>query len=125
MCQYQRGTFECRGDGFLWDADEEGWSADEQDHACPRCNTNQYLLDAKETAESLSSGASQGIYYTGESIWLHSVQVAEAENLSDAKTALSLIAQVDTLRDAQNEQGFEVVKYLYSAQPPVAGTIST
>lgn len=49
MCNFQRGTYECRGDGYLWDADNDGWDPDDESWPCPGCNTLEYLTIAKES----------------------------------------------------------------------------
>ena len=84
MCQYHRSgsTMECRGDGYLWDADDDGFDPDDHSYPCPQCNTESYLLKAKEEAEAISEGSFNGYLYTGESIWLGAVRVAEAANES-------------------------------------------
>jgi hypothetical protein len=114
MCNFQSASFECRGDGYLWDADSDGWDPADCDYPCPQCNTRQYLLDAKEDAESFSEGRDNDIVYTGESSWLNAVRYAELVNLADAKLALAEIGVVQPLRPARNAAGYEAVQYLYT-----------
>lgn len=116
MCQYHHTgtTLECRGDGFLWDADFDGYDPDDQSMPCPQCNTEAYLLNAKEEGESCSHGSDNGIHYTGESIWLGAVKVAESANSTVAKAALLKIGLVEALvPDSDIEDGFAVRKYIY------------
>lgn len=116
MCQYHHTgtTLECRGDGFLWDADFDGY--DPQDHSmpCPECNTEAYLLDAKEEGESCSHGSTNGVHYTGESMWLGAVKVAESANPTAASAALLKIGLVAPLApDSSNDDGFVARQYIY------------
>jgi hypothetical protein len=113
-CAYQHGTMECREGGFLWDADHDGWDADDEDHPCPACNTRKFLLASKETAESVSSGSFNTCSYTGESIWLNAVRLAEELNPEAARIALAEIGSVETLRPADNGERFESITYLYA-----------
>lgn len=116
MCQYHHAgtTMECRGDGYLWDADDDGYDPEDQSMPCPACNTEQYLLSAKEEAETVSEGSDNGFHYTGESMWLGAVRVAEAANDVAAKAALLKICLVTALvPDASNDDGFGTRQYLY------------
>lgn len=116
MCQYHHTgtTMECRGDGYLWDADYDGWDPDDHSRPCPECNTEEYLLSAKEDAETVSEGSSAGFYYTGESCWLGAVRAAEAANEVAAKAALLKIGLVTALvPDASNDDGFATRQYVY------------
>ena len=116
MCQYHHAgtTLECRGDGFLWDADFDGYDPEDESMPCPECNTEAYLREAKEDAESCSHGNDNGFHYTGESIWLGSVTVAEAANPDAAKSALLKIGLVSPLvPDSSNEDGFSARQYIY------------
>lgn len=115
MCNFQHGTMECTGEGYLWDADADGWDPDDHTYPCPKCNTKAYLLDLKETAESCSSGNDNGARWTGDSIWRNAVRYAEQENPEAAKQALAEIGVVEALRPADNAEGYEVVKYFYGA----------
>lgn len=114
MCNYQNGTWECRGDGYLWDADSDGYDPNEYGQPCPACNTKEFLLFAKEEAEMVSCGSNNWHSYTGETIWLNAVQRAETVNLEAAGRALAEIGLVEALRPADNEDGFEVVRYVYA-----------
>ena len=107
MCDFRNGTWECRGDGHLWDADQDGWDPEECDHPCPKCNTKAFLLDRKEEAESVSSGSDCGFRFTGESIWLDAVETAELHNLEAAQIALGEIGLVEALRPANNAEQYE------------------
>lgn len=115
-CNYwHKGTtLECRGDGYLWDADDDGYDPDDQSSPCPECNTHQYLLSAKEEAEGVLESSSHRDYFTGTSLWESAVKVARAANELAAQEALRLIAEVHTSHpDATGEDGVgtQVFKY--------------
>ena len=97
MCDYQRGTFECRGDGYLWDADDDGWDPNETDYPCPRCNTAVYLAEAKEEAESTLSGGNICHSYTGLSLWEGAVAWARKQNEKAALEALVALSPIAAL----------------------------
>lgn len=116
-CNYQipGTTYECRGDGVMWDADHDSWSADEHNMSCPQCGTLAYLQEAQEEAQTCSSFVSNSISGTGETIWLNAVRIAEKANPEAAKTALATIGLVETLvPDKSLPDGYRVVPYLYS-----------
>jgi hypothetical protein len=96
-CQFQRGTWECRGDGYLWDADHDGWDPDENDNPCPCCNTLEYLQRAKDEAETCSYYSNNGSSGTGEDIWLNCLSWAEAANPQGIAEALRQIGPVEAL----------------------------
>jgi len=113
MCDFQSGTWECRGDGYLWDADDDGYDPEDFSEPCPKCNTKAFLLDRKESAETTSYGSNNFSSYTGESLWLRAVQYAESYNALATAAALAEIRLVETLRPAKNKEGYEVVSYVY------------
>lgn len=113
MCDFRNGRWECRGDGYLWDADSDGYDPNQYGQPCPACNTKEFLLYAKEEAETASCGSNNWHYYTGETVWLGAVQRAEIANSEVARRALVEIGLVEALRPADNEDGFETVRYLY------------
>jgi hypothetical protein len=117
-CRYQHGTWECRGDGYLWDADSDGYDPDDFSYACPGCNTRQFLLDGKDSAESISEGENMFSSYTGESLWLGAIDHAFAANPDMTDIALAEIGFVDALRPARNTEGFETVRYVYPPAGP-------
>lgn len=97
MCDYQRGTWECRGDGYLWDADSDGWDPDDTSDPCPACNTELYLGAAKEEAESCSyfvNGMDSG---TGEDIWRRALASAMAANPKEAARVQQALGPVSAL----------------------------
>lgn len=109
LCTYQRFTWECRGDGFLWDADCDGFDPSEQDNPCPSCNTLEYLQRAKEDAETTSSWSDGYSSGTGETIWLGSVRVATEENPDGIAEVLRAIGEVHALVDDEaSPDGFVV-----------------
>jgi len=113
MCDYQRGTVECTGTGLLWDADKDGWSDEFNEGPCPQCNTQAFLERAKDDAESTISGSGMVSSYTGESLWLSAVRVAEACNPAGAVKALAAIGVVACLAPADNDDGYESRRYMY------------
>jgi hypothetical protein len=98
-CNFQRGTWECRGDGYLWDADHDGWDPDDTSDPCPGCNTLEYLQRAKEEAESCSSWSDCGSSGTGEDIWLNCLRWAEEANPDGIAEVLKKIGPVEALVD--------------------------
>lgn len=111
-CGYERGTWECRGDGQLWDADSDGYDPDDTSEPCPGCNTVEYLQDAKEEAETTVYHS--GIYgmSTGEDIWLSAVAIAKEANPAGAEAILAAIGPVDTLvPDDSCEDQLRVVRH--------------
>ena len=111
-CTYQRFTFECRGDGFLWDADHDGWDPTEQDHPCPRCNVPEFLARAKEEAQSTVDWQSGGEYQTGEDIWLNHLAYALKQNPDAVPAALAELGPVDALvPDDSTEDGSAVRRH--------------
>ncbi|HBN9634971.1 hypothetical protein [Pseudomonas aeruginosa] len=109
MCDYQRGTWECRGDGYLWDADSDGWDPDDTSDHCPACNTELYLTAAKEEAESCSffvNGMDSG---TGEDIWRRKLACAIDANRDEAERVQLALGPVHALvADSTAPGGFIV-----------------
>ena len=116
-CSYQipGTTYECRGDGYLWDADHDGWREDDHDMSCPQCSTLAYLQEAQEEAQTCSFFSCNAVSGTGESLWLNAVRIAQDANPEATKTALATIGLVETLvPDKLLPDGYRVVPYLYS-----------
>jgi hypothetical protein len=81
MCNYWHGgTIECRGDGYMWDADDDGYDPDDKSFPCPACNTREYLLEAKEHSETCSFSSGWSGCFTGEDMWRGAVNVAMTSN---------------------------------------------
>lgn len=126
-CDYEGRDFgasyidSCCIDGYLWDidsCDEPGGPLfDGGDMPCPKCNTLEYLEQAKEEAESCVSGSvagsGGGFAYTGESIWLASVRKAESLNPDGAAAALRKLGVVETLVPDVGVDGCAVHRYIY------------
>jgi hypothetical protein len=120
MCNFQNGTWECRGDGYLWDADNDGYDPEDHSHACPKCNTLEYLKDAKSEGESTSYmannftlfAADKG-YLSGVDIWEGAVAVALEENADAANAALKTIGTASPIMDADNEDGYVAKQFVY------------
>lgn len=98
-CGYQMGTMECRGDGYLWDADNDGYNKHDHSYPCPSCRTQEYLEDAKEHAESTSSFSNMSSSGSGVDIWTWSVKHALDNNRDAAEQALKKIGKVEALLD--------------------------
>lgn len=114
MCDYWNGTtWECREGGYLWDADNDGYDPDDDCYPCPKCNTEEYLADAKEFAESTVNGSNNAYFYTGESTWIESVKIAEKWNPEGTKAALAKIGTVEALRPDNNPNGYAMVRFVY------------
>jgi hypothetical protein len=92
MCNYWHGgTIECRDDGYMWDADSDGFDPEDKSMPCPACNTRAWLLEAKETAESCSSMSSWNGTLSGEQVWLNAVHIAVSANGNAAPRILRQI----------------------------------
>lgn len=114
MCDFQSGTIECRGDGYLWDADNDGYDPDDMSEACPKCNTEQYLINAKEDAETTSAYSNLYESGTGVTIWESAVSVATQCNEQAAKAALTSIGTVAALyHDVSAEDGTRIKRFMY------------
>lgn len=108
-CQFYRSTWECRGDGYLWDADSDGYDPDDTSHPCPCCNTLEYLKAAKEEAETVSHWSDMGYSGTGETIWINSLSWASSANPEAARLALAEIGPVHALvHDDSAPEGYVV-----------------
>ncbi len=117
-CTFQRGTWECRGDGYLWDADHDGWDPDETNNPCPCCNTLEYLERAKDEAESCSYYSNNGSCGTGEDIWLNCLSWAEAANPQGISAVLRQIGPVEALvNDPSAPDGYIVRTNNAEVQP--------
>jgi hypothetical protein len=83
-------------DGYLHDADHDGYDPSDVTHPCPRCNTAEYLKSRAEDAESVEYQSIQlGPYFdevTGLDIWHRAKAWALQEN---AEVAAPLIAEIE------------------------------
>lgn len=123
MCEFQIGTVECRGDGYLWDADNDGFDPNEHDHPCPCCNTGEYLKSRKEDAETTSSFAGAFDSGTGIDIWTRAVKTARRWNAKAAKSALSEIGRVEAIADDESKpDGYRVRVFEYPGRGQLAAT---
>ncbi len=96
-CGFQVGTIECRGDGYLWDADHEGYDPNDLSMPCPHCNPLEHLESQKEDAESTSTfdyGYASG---TGVTLWEKAVEEFRKLHSNDADRYLKLIGEVNAL----------------------------
>ena len=103
-CNYRNGIFECRGDGYLWDADSDGYYHNEYSEPCPCCNTERYLLDKKEDAETTSSFFSMFDSGSGVDIWEGAVQHARYWNKEAVVNALRNIKRVEAIYDDPDDK---------------------
>ncbi len=106
MCDMQHGTLECRGDGFLWDADYDGYDPDDHSYPCPQCNTKTFLSYAKEEAESTSNFSDMYTSGTGVTIWERAVKAAKYWNEDGYQAILIEIGKVVALEN-DDERIFE------------------
>ena len=113
MCDMRFGTIECRGDGYLWDTDFDGYDPNDHSMTCPKCNSLQYLLDAKEDAESTSYYSNMLGSGSGVDIWEQSVKIVEYWNPSSLLQALKQIGKVEANFDADNEDGYDIKVFKY------------
>lgn len=112
MCNYWHGsTIECRGDGYMWDADYDGYDPDDHSMPCPACNTREYLMDAKETGESISYSSGWGGDWTGEMMWLGGVKVAMRANPSGAPRILRQIGAARPIIDHPTNRAAFIEKF--------------
>jgi hypothetical protein len=112
MCDYWHGgTFECRGDGYMWDADCDGYDPEDHSFPCPACNTHEYLLSAQESGESISYSSGWGGCWTGEDMWLGGVNVAMHANPHVAPRLLRQIGIVRPIIDHPTDRAGFVEKF--------------
>lgn len=85
-------------DGYLWDADsgDEGGLTVGGEWACPRCNTEQMLLDAREEAQDGGCGHFQFTPYCAAVLWEGAVRSAIRENPEEALRVLSAMEPFET-----------------------------
>jgi hypothetical protein len=116
MCQFQSGTFECRGDGYVWDADCDGYDPEDRSMPCPACNTLAFLEARKEEAETTGWWEANGVSGDGADIWESAVAAARSWNPEAAEAALRAIGSVDALvADDEAEDGVVVKTFRYAA----------
>lgn len=96
-CTFQRGTWECRGDGYLWDADGDGWDPEDTSDPCPCCNTQEYLEQAKAAAETTSFWLDCDVAGTGEDIWVDRLRWATEANPEVTQRILKELGPVHAL----------------------------
>jgi hypothetical protein len=121
MCHFQHGTIECRGDGFCWDADCDGYDPSDHSMPCPVCNTLAWLMQQKEEAETTSffQGIDSG---TGVTIWENAVDVARRENPEHADRLLNEIGHVKALYEDDDDKVL-VREFIYPS-PSVSAAAS-
>ena len=90
MCDYTGKDFGAHYDdaachnGYLWDLDGDGWPEGDYSRPCPKCNTAEFLNDAKDDAESTSHGTIMTSLYCGAMIIEGALKKAKHENPADA-----------------------------------------
>lgn len=105
MCNYWHGgTIECRGDGYMWDADCDGYDPDDISMPCPACNTKGWLEHAKENGESISYSSGYYGSMTGEDMWTRAVRHALHANPEGAPRLLRQMGIVRPILDDQNDR---------------------
>lgn len=115
MCNYWHGgTIECRGDGYMWDADADGFDPSDLSMPCPACNTAIWLAEAKEHGESVSYNSGMGGSSTGVEAWLGAVRTALAANPHLTPKLLRRIGIVRPIEDdPENRAGFLEQRFDY------------
>lgn len=115
MCNYWHGgTIECRGDGYMWDADADGYDPGDLSMPCPACNTAAWLAEAKEHGESVSYSSGMGGSSTGVEAWLGAVRTALAANPQLAPKLLRRIGVVRPIEDdPEDRAGFLELRFDY------------
>ena len=104
MCEMQIRTIECRGDGYLWDADCEGYDPHDHSMPCPNCNTLVFLESAKGEAESTSYYQDARSSGTGVTLWQEAVKGAHYWNTTATVEALKIIQRVEAIYDNPNDK---------------------
>ena len=107
-CGFRRGTIECRGDGYLWDADHDGYDPNEFDNPFPECNTETFLIKYKDEAETTSYYGIEASSGTGVDIWESAVETARKLNSEANEIALKKIGAVSALN---KDESVKVFKY--------------
>ena len=123
MCEFQHGTIECRGDGYCWDADADGFDPDDHSMPCPVCNTKGWLEQRKEEAETCISysGIDSG---TGVTIWESAVAVARRLNPAGVDALLHDIGVVKALfKDDKGETQTQIFSYPGQGMSVLANTL--
>jgi hypothetical protein len=112
MCNYWHGsTYECRGDGYMWDADQDGYDEEDKSFPCPACNTREYLSDAKENGEGISYSSGWNGDWTGETMWVGAVKVAMRANPQGAPRILRQIGIVRPIIDHPTDRVAFIEKF--------------
>lgn len=105
MCNYWHGgTIECRGDGYMWDADADGYDPEDHSMPCPACNTAGWLAAAKEHGESVSYSQDMSGSTTGVEAWLSAVESAMAANPHLTPKLLRRIGVVRPVEDDPHDK---------------------
>lgn len=107
------GTMECRGDGYLWDADHDGYDPDDHTYPCPQCNTLEFLWSASESASTTSFFTNMAGSGTGDDIWRNAVAHALKINRDAAVAALITIHRVTTLKGDRNNMDTPDIEITY------------
>lgn len=106
-CDFSAGSYQCRQDGYMWDADSDGYDPEDLSYPCPCCNTLVYLQKAKEEAETTESHSGYWGVHTGADIWTNSVDLARSANPAGVDAALQTVGVVEALVPGPDE--FNVV----------------
>lgn len=82
-------------DGYLHDADADGYDPQDLSHPCPRCNTSEFLAGAKEHCDGTEyqSVWTPGFFdeATGEQLWERAKAWAKQENPNQADALIGAI----------------------------------
>ena len=109
-CGMQEGTLECRGDGYLWDADYDGYDPEDKSMPCPQCNTLVYLMEAKHAAENTSYYSDMTSSGSGITIWESAVKTAKFWNKENTEVSLKAIGLVKAIYDNPDNKEEVLIK---------------
>lgn len=117
-CDYQAGTWQCRGDGYLWDADSDGYDLSDHTYPCPKCNPRSFLANAKEYAETTIFEENCGRFTTGKHAWEDAVERIGRLHPEQVADLLREVGAVRALEPApQNPDGDREVVFDYRELP--------
>ena len=112
-CGYRTWTtFECIAE-YLHDRDYDYVDHNDVTYPCPNCNSEIYLLDAKERAESTSSYSYNGYGGTGVDIWEGALKTLEELEIDVSHILKNKIKKVEALYEVDNERGYEIKEFIY------------
>src|SRR5690606_8718224 len=86
-------------DGYLHDADDDGYFPDDTEHPCPRCNTREFLERKKELCDGTEFWSVSAAGYhdeaTGDELWERAKAWARKENPANADDIIAHLVKLD------------------------------